>query len=175
MNLDTIVAQLQANTTMFLTIGGAAAYATAVDPKAVNVKLPAAFVIANASRAGENLDMNGLQQNVEQVVSIFVVLSNADDRQGQAASASIYDAQTQLRSAILNWRPDFSRGARGFAEGDSQHVEMSRGTVTHVFHFVLQTTITDADGYQPPGDDLDALVLKEQTYGVNLNIALPQS
>ncbi len=172
MNIDTVAGQIRMAAPIFAgNVAGAAAYAHGVADQ-VWLPLPAAYVIPLEQEAEDSDTMNGLQQTVRERVGVIVVLETAkiggvfdiSDRRGQAASAYLDTVKYGLFSAILNWRPDWdpnnpamNREARGLyfvSAGFPDGGAFDRSRFFYQFTFCLDTTLTDADGWQPPSDPL---------------------
>jgi hypothetical protein len=173
MNIDQIAVQLRALAPIFDgNIAGAAAYTNGVNDQAW-LPLPAAYVVPLDQDADENTSMAGLQQIVHERVGVIVVLETLKvggapkdlaDRRGQAASAYLDTIKYAIFRAILNWRPDWDitnppadregRGIYFVAAGFPQDGAFDRARFFYQFVFGLDTTITDVDGWQQPGEPL---------------------
>ena len=173
MNINTIAAQIRALAPIFNgNVAGAAAYANGVADQAW-LPLPAAYVIPLGQEAEDNTLLAGLQQVVHERVGVIVVLETLKvggaaqdlaDRRGQAAGAYLDTVKYALFRAILNWYPDFdpnnpganreSRGIYFIGADFPTEGAFDRARFFYQFNFCLDTTLTDADGFQLYGDPL---------------------
>lgn len=171
MNIDTVAAQLRTIATVFNgNVAGAAAYANGVADQ-VWLPLPAAYVVPLDQDAEDNTSMQALNQIVRERVGVIVVMDTMNaggapdtgDRRGQAAAANLDTLKYAVFKAILNWRPDGdppsatnreSRGMYFVGAGFPEPGAFDRARFFYQFVFGLDTTITDADGWQQPFDML---------------------
>lgn len=182
MNLDLVIQQLRGFATLFGNrVAGAAEFNAALETDAL-MTLPAAYVLRLQSSPTENDSLDGLYQVSTRRIAVAVALDNSAERRGQAAITSLDAIEAALFGAILNWRPDPDRSARGFASDGDHLLHSDRARLWHQFEFVLEETITDADGFQPGGDPLVeidlGLDLSQPPDGIadtSLHVILPQS
>jgi len=169
MNLDDVILQIKANTTLLnhdgaAQVAGAAELAQVVDK--AWLQRPAAYVLATEDDAEGNVSMNGLDQTVTETVGVVVDLDNTADQRGQFASSQIDAARADLFRCLLNWRPPNSMANQGFAYRGGHLVQMDRERLHWQFNFILKIQITDADGWQPPSDpitDIKATLINPET------------
>jgi len=155
MNADDVIRQIKANTRFFLhdgapQVAGAAEATQAIDKAWLH--RPAAYVIALEDEPEPNVSLNGLDQVVTESIAVIVDLSNRADQRGQEASSTVADARADLFTCLLNWWPDGANAIQGMSYAGGHLVQMDRERLHWQFRFSLKIQITDADGYQPPGD-----------------------
>lgn len=158
MNLEPVITQIKALSPFFGgRVGGAAQYPHAVEDQ-VWLPRPAAYVIPLDEDADESTDLNGLQQLVRVRFGVIADLSNVADRRGYGSVLQVSDARASLFRAVLNWRPDWpgpaNNAARGITYAGGSVILLDRARLHYRFDFVIETTITEEDGWQPPGDPL---------------------
>ncbi|HWX48127.1 MAG TPA: hypothetical protein VNZ61_08745 [Roseomonas sp.] len=159
MNLDAVIQQIRIFAPVFEgRVAGAADYALAADQ--IWLQQPAAYVTPLEDDAGENENQTGLYQVVREKIGVVVDLSNAvdpTDRRGQGpVTQAVYQYRAALWAALLNWRPDPVNQARGFAYAGGGLVGggLTRQWLRWQFDFVVETTVTTADGWHPPSEPL---------------------
>ena len=161
MNLEIIVAQLKAAVPALSgRVAGAADFAAGLE-SVVNLTMPAAFVIALEDDPEPNDLYPGLQQLVRERIAVVVQFDNrtgsdADARTGFAGVDQVYAMRGDLFAGLLSWIPSdqTGRAARGFSYGGGRLLEFDRARLFWQFEFVLETTISDADGYPLSGDPI---------------------
>lgn len=147
MNINAVIAQLRLYAPLFeARIGGAADFAQGIEG-AVWMAEPAAYVIPLDEEAGESESEVGLYQRVNERVGVVVALNNTTDRRGQASAVAFHDLRAQVWRALLNWRPSPATQARGFTYGGGQLRDFDRGRLFYQWEFVIETTVTDDDGW----------------------------
>lgn len=189
MQIDQVIEQLRTLAPLFRgNVAGAAAYANGVNDQ-VWLPRPAAYVIPNDEDASENLDMGALQQLITERIAVIVDLDNATDRRGQYPASQLHLVRAAVWRAILNWRPDWdpayperNNAARGFYYLGGELQLLDRARLHYAFAFGLETTVTDCDGWQPPGvplTEIQVQVTKPSApttpTAVSFDIKLPQS
>ncbi len=172
MNINVIIAQLRSLAPIFGgNVAGAAGYAYGVSDQ-VWLPLPAAYVVHLGEDAEPNNSMTDSWQIIHEKIGVICVLdttlvggvTDLADRRGQAASAYVDTVRAAIWRAILNWRPDWdpanpaaNRETRGIYYAGAQFPaegSFDRARFFYQFEFGLDTTVTGADGWQPPYDDL---------------------
>ncbi|AOX16923.1 phage tail terminator protein [Kozakia baliensis] len=169
MNVDQVIAQIKAYTKFFnhdgaAQVAGAAEAAQVVDK--AWLKRPAAYVIALDDAAGDNMSMNGLDQDVEESIAVIVDLDNTPDQRGQFAASTVDQARADLFSCLLNWLPGGANASRGFQYGGGHLIQLDRARLHWQFRFSLKILITDGDGWQAPSEpitEIDATLLDPDT------------
>ncbi|HVB67976.1 MAG TPA: hypothetical protein VNE67_08995 [Acetobacteraceae bacterium] len=166
MNIDGVIGQLKSLVPTFGgNVAGAAAYAKAVEDQ-VWLPQPAAYVIPLDESAEPNQEEVGLYQLVTERIGVIVDLDNSADRRGQTTAAQLLALRYAVYAALLNWRPDWdqtnpttNREARGLYYAGGRLLDFDRARFFYQFEFALDTTITDADGWQLAGPPLtDAFI-----------------
>jgi len=159
MNLDVVIQQIRTHAPVFEDrVAGAADYALAADQ--IWLRQPAAYVIPLEDDPSENENRTGIYQVVREKIGVVVDLSNAvdpTDRRGQGAASQAVDPyRAVLWRALLNWRPDPQRQARGFAYAGGGLVGggLTRQWLRWQFDFVVETTLTTEDGWRPSSEPL---------------------
>ncbi|MFT8850164.1 hypothetical protein [Acetobacter orientalis] len=159
MNITDVIRQIRENSTFLAQASngerccaGAAEFAQIVDK--AWLKRPAAYVLPVEDDAEANVSQNGLDQSVTETISIVLDLPNVADQRGQASSALVTQARTDLFRCLLNWRPDWSTGNQGFSYAGGNLVQMDRERLHWQFRFSLKILITDEDGWQPSAEQI---------------------
>jgi hypothetical protein len=177
LNLDIVILRLKALCPLFGgNVAGAAEYQQGVKDEAW-LPPPAAYVIPLDDEAGENRDLQGVDQWITERIGVAVMLSNVagvavGDRRGQTASVLFNQIKYQLYGAMLNWRPNSSiensglvlpidpgadHSAKGFAYAGGRLLDIDLARVFYQWDFSLEVQITDADGTWPPVANLQDL------------------
>lgn len=175
MNLDMVIQQIRTLCPAFSNrVSGAADFAQGVAATSTSV-MPAAFVLPLEDDAREPDEPNvpGLYQVVVERIGVVIQISNEKDRRGQGSVTTVYDLRTQLFRALLNWRPGVTAyggsdpdaapevgmlaSATGFAYGGGRLLSFDRARLFWQFEFVLECSISDADGFQVTGHTLDSI------------------
>lgn len=159
MKLDAAIAQLRLYAPVF---GGRVAGAADFDRglrDQVWLDYPAAYVIPLDEEATPNASGPGLIQTVTERIGVIIALSNLDDRRGQAPAATYEEMRAAIFGAVLNWRPDANSQPRGYAYGGGQLRDFDRGRLFYQFEFIIETQITDDDGWHPPQTPLTQIDL----------------
>jgi hypothetical protein len=159
-NIDTVIAQVKELAPVFRgNVAGAAGYAAVADQ--VYLALPAAYVLPGDSDGDDNTSMAALNQRVIERISIVVVFDNSSDRRGQSVASMFDSVRAAIRTALLNWRPDWNplspttnRETRGLYEVSGRMIEFDRARLFYEWTYALDTTVTDADGWQVPAPAL---------------------
>ncbi len=102
MNLAAIITRLETQVTALKIVGGAAEIAAA---SAALPASPAAFVIEETDRAGENAVANDIHQRVDVSLSVFLAVKNAKDSRGEAGQGDLETLRLAVRAALLGWAP----------------------------------------------------------------------
>jgi len=159
MNLNAVIQQLRTYAPVFEErVAGAADYGVAKDQ--VWLKQPAAYVIPLEDDVSDNDSQNGTYQIVREKIGVIVDLSNAvdpTDRRGQGPATQAVDQfRAVLWGALIGWRPDMLNQSRGFAYAGGGLVGdgLNRQWLRWQFDFVVETTLTTADGWKPPSEPL---------------------
>jgi hypothetical protein len=121
-----------------------------------------AYVIPIHDEAEPNQKQTGVYQIVREKIGIIIDLDNTADRRGQAAATlAVRTIRAALFRALLNWRSDPLTQSRGFSYdgGNLLPDGLSRNFLRWQFDFVAETTITDADGWQPPSTPITELLI----------------
>jgi hypothetical protein len=141
-------------------VSGAADFAAGLE-SAVNMLLPAAYVLRLADDTTPNDLFPGLQQLVEERMAVVVEFDNttgadADRRTGFAGVNQVDAMRANLWAGLLSWIPpdQVGRAARGFSYGGARLLDFDRARLFWEFDFTIETTLTDADGVQLSGDPL---------------------
>lgn len=159
MKLDAVIAQLRLYAPVF---GGRVAGAAEFDRGVRDqgwMDFPSAYVLPLDEEATENQSLPGLVQTITERVGIIIALNAIDDRRGQAPATTYEEMRAAIFSAVLNWRPDPNSQARGYAYGGGQLRDFDRGRLFYQFEFIIETMITDDDGWQPPSEPLTEIDL----------------
>lgn len=160
MNLDAVITQLKTYAPIFAqSVAGAASYAGDMANQTW-LSLPAAYVVPLEDEAEPNANQTGYYAMIREKIGVIVVLDNSADRRGQAAATQSVDAvRKAVLAALLNWRPDEKYQARGFSYvyGGMHPDGLDRARLRWQFDFAIETTITDADGWQPPSVPLTGI------------------
>lgn len=154
MDLITVVTQIKGYVSpLGNRVSGCADFATGLET-VVNLTLPAAFVYPTEDEAGENGDWPGLRQDVSEHIAVTVEFDNtvstdADRRTGFAGVNQVYAMRSALWAALLSWIPpdQTGRAARGFRYGGGRMLTFDRARLFWQFEFILDTLVTDADGF----------------------------
>jgi hypothetical protein len=170
LNLDVAILRIKALCPLFSgNVAGAAEYQKGVHDQAW-LPTPAAYVIPLDDEAQENADLQGVDQVTIERIGVIVMFSNAvgvatGDRRGQTTSQQFNPIKWQLRSALLNWRPNSSQdnpgvvlptdpgadhSARGFYAGSGRLIDFDLARLFYQWEFALEVKISDADGSWPP-------------------------
>lgn len=178
MDLAGIITQLRTYATVFTHTGsdgvvspqvaGANKWAEAVDD--VWLAQPAAYVVPLSQDASSNTLLDGLQQVVTESVAVIVDFDNrvdGIDRRGQTVAETFDTIRASVFKALLNWRPDPDRYARGFAYVSGEPIEpFNKRRLTYQFTFAIEATITEQDGWQDPVGD---------SFGIEVDIINPET
>lgn len=164
MDLAAVIQQLRDHARPFEgRVAGAADYATGVADQTW-MTFPAAYVVPEDEEAAENRagPSGTLEQDVTERFGVIVGFDNQVDRRGQSVTVLYDSIRAALFRALLNWRPpepdgDVRRAARGlyYVEGALQGFDRAR--LFYKWTFALDILITDADGWQEPLGDLEAI------------------
>jgi hypothetical protein len=179
MRIDAVVAQLRLYAPVFGgRVAGAAEFAGGVSDQTWMAS-PAAYVLPLDEEAGENDSNDGLYQIVAERVGVVLALDNSADRRGQSTATQLGGLRAAVFAALLNWRPDPNSQVRGYAYGGGRLLDMDRGRLFYQWEFVIATTITDDDGWQPPSVPLTEidLVITDETTKVqraDVRVELPE-
>ena len=161
MNLQTVVQALKDRVPAFGgRVSGAADFASGLET-VVNLTMPAAFVLPLEDAAGDNEVWPGLTQMLTERIGVVVQFDNttiapADQRTGFSGANQVEAARLAVFAAILNWIPpdQVGKAARGLRYGGGRLVDFDRARLFWQFEFLLDTTITDFDGFQISGDPI---------------------
>jgi hypothetical protein len=165
MNLQTVIQALKDRVpTLGGRVSGAADFASGLE-SVVNLLLPAAFVLPLEDAAGDNDVWPGLTQNLTERIGVVVQFDNttiapADQRTGFSGVNQVDAARVAVFKAVLNWIPPDQVGlaARGFRYGGGRLVDFDRARLFWQFEFLLDTTITDFDGFPLSGDPIKTAI-----------------
>lgn len=102
MNVATIITRLDTQVAALKIVGGSAEIAAAAEALAAS---PAAFVIEETNKAGENPVAHDVHQRVDVSLSIFLAVKNAKDSRGQAGMSDLETLRLAVRDALLGWAP----------------------------------------------------------------------
>lgn len=153
MNLQAVIEQIKANCPLFGgRVAGAAEFAASKDQ--VWMDLPACYVIPLEESAGENTISNALRQLITEQVGVVVEFDNRADRRGQSVAETFEDMKAGIFAAVLNWRLDPQRAARGLEYAGSRLLDFDRARLFYQWDFSLTSLITDKDGWQVPAEPL---------------------
>lgn len=98
-----IIPRLRAECPIFnQRVAGAAGFARAMDQ--IDFPLPHAFVLPLTESANGDVQISGLDQELNSRFSVSVCVSNSDDV-GLNSLESIYDIRAQLLTALVGWHP----------------------------------------------------------------------
>lgn len=160
MNLYEIIDQIRAAVPELEgRVAGAADFAAGLE-STINLAMPCAFVVRIGDQASVNLSMPGVEQRIEESVAVYVqfdntVLSDADRRTGFAGANQADAMRALLWRALINWVPpasaDHVGGKGGFISGNARLIDFDRARLFWEYQFILETTLTDADGWSPSG------------------------
>ena len=158
MNITDVILQLRAGAPIFEDrVAGAARYANAAADQTWLAR-PACYVVPAGMDAADNISMTGLWQTVTHHIGVIVDIDNSEDRRGQGSAAQVTDFFYALCKAIGNWRPDFDPArpknnveTKGFRFTGGDVIDMDRARLRYQFNFALDTLLTDADCWHPPG------------------------
>lgn len=163
MNIAAVITRLREGASIFSNrVAGAADFATGLE-STVNMTLPAAFVIPLEDEAVGNDEASGLRQIISERIGVIVQIANdvtdMGDRRGQAPVEGVDAVRSAIFAAILNWRPSVPLlpAARGFEYAGGRLVDFDRARLFWQFDFILETTVTDSDGWQAPAEDLEEI------------------
>ena len=150
MNISAVIAQLRMYAPVFEgRVAGAADFSKGLED-AVWMAQPAAYVIPLDEEAGENRSQDGLVQLITERIGVIVAFDNTTDRRGQGPATDLHEVRAAVWSALLNWRPYPDSEGRGFSYGGGQLRDFDRGRLFYQWEFVIETTVTDDDGWQAP-------------------------
>ena len=162
MSLDLIIQQLRTYCPLLEgRVAGAADFDTGVesvlaftDPDTGALAYPSAIVIPGGGDVEPNTDLSGSWQIITESYSVVVEFDATADRRGQAGASQIDAMKFAIFSAILYWRINPDRNAKGFYFAGDNYLTNDRARLFWEFRFGLNVTITDADGFIPRGDPL---------------------
>lgn len=154
MLLDPVINQLRQFTPQLKTVGGAADFNAGLESVVNPEDLPSAYVVPLADVASENSFMTGLNQMVEERISVVVEFDNAPDRRGQSAVSQVEAMKYAIFRSLLNWRNDTMRAVRGLQYAGGRLLGMDRGRLWWSYDFSCEVTIDDTDGFQVQAVDL---------------------
>lgn len=177
MNLTTIINELRATTTSFITAPGNARIAGSAEytilPEAANLVVPAAYVVPLADDAQEQESKNGYSQLVRDVFGVIVVLSNVPDERGQAAMSLVHAMRAELWAALLGLEIQGDHGKYGPITYDGGALlHRDRARLYYQFEFWAEYRIDHSDTRQ--GADLGAAPAFLEM-DLNLSGGLPDS
>ncbi|MCY7262725.1 phage tail terminator protein [Pseudomonas protegens] len=132
MKLNPVVAQLRATCPTFAhrVTGGIDWDAVAESAK---LDLPAAYVIASADAADDNIAQNAVIQRITDQFAVVVVLEATDER-GQEANDFLHDIRAELWRALVGWKPAPEYTPLEYGKGALLHI--SRARVVYQMTFV---------------------------------------
>ena len=133
MNLGLVIDAIRARCPTFEgRVAGAANFADGIDT-AQNLAVPCAFVVpldedASPDESGET---TGLNQTLTERFGVVVCFNNkvdeGGDRRGQGAASKFDAMRFELHRALLNWRIDPVRAARGLLDAEGVSVTPGEG------------------------------------------------
>ncbi|NOG69810.1 hypothetical protein [Roseicella sp. DB1501] len=173
MNIPAIIQQLRTYCPTLKVVGGAADYERA--SRDTFGQVPAAYVIPRADDASPNEDQTQLQQRVLESFGVILVLDNTPDRRGQTSTTSVESMKYEVHGALLNWRMDPTRTARGLWYDGGHMVDLDGARLFWEMVYTSEIFITEADGFQPDGDPLLHIEGHTPDDICNFDTALPQS
>lgn len=146
MNITAIIEALRTRTSATFAgrVAGAAEYKRL--PEAVNLELPAAYVIPLDDNAEAQSSENGYSQIVRDGFAVIVAVSNTADERGQTGYTSVAAIRTALWAALLAWKPDAAHGPIQYEGG--QLLDLDRARLYYQFEFSAATEIVEADTWQ---------------------------
>jgi len=159
MNIETIIAQIKANVPeLGGRVSGAANFATGLE-SAVNMLLPAAYVLRLADDPAPNDQQPGLQQVVTEHVGVVVEFDNtlngdADRRTGFSGVNQVDDMRAALFRGMLNYLPEDIVARQGFSYSGAHLIDFDRARLFWQYDFEIDNVISDADGVGLYGDPL---------------------
>lgn len=104
MLLNAIEAHLTSSVPALKKVAGAADFASAgMDLKG---KLPAAYILPLAERAGGNSLVMEVSQKIEVRFGVMLAISNLRDARGQNAQGDLAPLRTAVLAALIGWQPD---------------------------------------------------------------------
>ncbi|MDO9714302.1 phage tail terminator protein [Paracraurococcus lichenis] len=152
MDIARVIAQLKTYCPMLnKQVGGAAEYEKAM--KNGYLSTPCAYVIPMADDAEGNTDSNGLTQIVTESVSVMLILDNVE-RRGQTATISVEATKYAVHKALLNWKMDPERQAKGFQYEGGSLVDMDGARLSWQMTYSRDIWLTDQDGFKEPSEPL---------------------
>jgi hypothetical protein len=153
MNLDSVITQLKTHCPQLgERVGGAADQALAASNG--YLKVPAAYIIPLADDPEASTDSTGLTQRVTESVGVVVVLDNTADRRGQTSANAVEVMKYAVHRALLNFRADLMRSARGLQYEGGSLVDINGARLVWQLVYSHSITITEEDGFSPPSEPL---------------------
>src|SRR6185312_6398493 len=133
---------------------------------------PAAVVIPLEDEPGSNDLLDGNLQDVIETIGVIVQFDAKADRRGQGAVSQVEAMKYALFRALLGWRIDVNRGARGLYYAGGELLTFDRARLFWMFRLSFDATISDADGFVPRGDELTVVT---ETFQLDdpINLAPP--
>lgn len=107
MDLDAVVARLDANRGALKSVGAAADMEAALDKV---VSLPCAFVLPLAEASTDMDLLSAVRQRVTQSFGVMHVVSNKRDTKGAAALTDLKALRSALKVNLVGWVPDATNG-----------------------------------------------------------------
>jgi len=142
-------------------VGGAADFENGVetvitinDPRTGKLAYPSAAVIPLEDEPGSNDLLDGNLQEVTETIGVIVMFDASADRRGQAAVSQVEAMKYAMFRALLSWRIDPGRGARGLYYAGGELLTFDRARLFWMYRLSFDATISDADGFPPLGDQL---------------------
>jgi len=174
MDLPAVIVHLRANAPIFGgRVAGAANFTKALETEGM-LDLPAAYVVPADDDATENLEANLLVQDVTERFSVIVELPNDADRRGQRATTLYDPVRAALWAALLNWRLDPVKAAKGLYYAGGSLLDLDRARLFYRWDFAQDIRITDEDGWQQPLIPLTSISFTTSQPPFEADVALPQ-
>ena len=130
-------------------VAGAAEFSASMAGELRPEAFPAAYVIPLGESAADNDETNALYQAVTERVGVVVEFDNTADRRGQSVTQLYRPTRAALFAVLLNWRgTDPEHALRGFELGSGGLLHNDRARIFYQWEFVLETVLTDRDGWQ---------------------------
>jgi hypothetical protein len=145
MNLDDLIAQIRTYASVF---SGRVAGTAEFKPleEAVNMSVPAAYVLRLDDEPGQRMAQNSVEQPLMEGLAVIVALSNTADERGQAAAETVDTIRASLWAALLGWQPTANH--RGIEYQGMFLLHRDRSRIWYQFEFGALMYIGPSDGWQ---------------------------
>lgn len=133
--------------------------------KLPNLKVPCVYVIPGPYSYDSNESMNGIWQLATASFDVVVALDNKTSRSGYDPARSVEGVRRVLHKALLGWIATPNQQRAMYADQDyTVFYDMSK--LWRVFRYQADILFTDDDAYEPDGDPLKEINIKDTIQGV---------